>query len=110
MPCGDTIMPAPKLLRSLPDASNLRIGSTVGESRHALLPPHRSATQTLLPSLSMSTALSDPHVRPSGSFAQFSTVRYGFGASLVGDEGVCEAARAASTTAASTMAVGKRRC
>src|SRR4029079_12102505 len=93
MPCGETTLPAPKLFRSLPDESNLRIGSTVGESRHALLPPHRSATQMLLPSLSMSTALSDPHVRPSGSFAQFSTVRYGFGASLVGAGADCAAER-----------------
>src|SRR5438128_6111638 len=82
-------MPAPKLFRSLPDESNLRIGSTVGDSRHALLPPHRSATQMLLPSLSISTALSDPHFRPSGSCAQFSTVRYGFGASLAGEGPDC---------------------
>src|SRR6185503_6449866 len=91
MPCGETSMPAPKPFRSLPDESNLRIGSTVGESRHALLPPHRSATQMLLPSLSISTALSDPHFRPSGSCAQFSTVRYGFGASLVGEGADCAA-------------------
>src|SRR6476661_7934155 len=101
MPCGETSRPAPKLFRSLPDESNLRIGSTVGESRHALLPPHRSATQMLLPSLSMSTALSDPHIRPSGSFAQFSTVRYGFGASLVGEGADCAASRAAMTRVAS---------
>src|SRR5881396_2888286 len=92
-------MPAPKLFTSLPDESNLRMGSTVGESRHALLPPHRSATQMLLPSLSISTALSDPHFRPSGSWAQFSTVRYGFGASLVGDGPDC----AATSTRASAI-------
>src|SRR5439155_25365436 len=91
MPWGETNMPAPKLFRSLPDESNLRIGSTVGESRHALFPPHRSPTQTLLPSLSISTALSDPHFRPSGSCAQFSTVRYGLGRSLVGDGPDCAA-------------------
>src|SRR6187200_3337649 len=104
MPCGETSMPAPKLLTSLPDESNLRIGSTVGESRHALLPPHRSATQMLLPSLSISTALSDPHFLPSGSCAQFSTVRYGFGASLVGVTADCAAASrsAAAITATPT--------
>src|SRR5438093_8704569 len=100
MPCGETNMPAPKLFSSLPDESNSRMGSTVGESRHALLPPHRSATQILLPSLSISTALSDPHIRPAGSFAQFSTGRYGFGASLAGDEADWAASRAATTTAA----------
>src|SRR5438045_4574118 len=98
MPWGETSMPAPKLFRSLPDESNLRIGSTVGESRHALLPPHRSATQMLLPSLSISTALSDPHFRPSGSCAQFSTVRYGFGASLVGEGLDCAAERRNAAT------------
>src|ERR1700704_4440297 len=91
-------MPAPKLFTSLPDASNLRIGSTLGESRHALLPPHRSATQMLLPSLSISTALSDPHFRPSGSCAQFSTVRYGLGASLVGAGLGCAAERRNAAT------------
>src|SRR5437763_1491340 len=102
MPCGDTIIPAPKLFTSFPFASNFRIGLTVGLSRHPLLAPHRSATHTLLPSLSMSTALSDPHLRPSGSWAQSATVRYGFGASLVGEGGVCAAASCIATTAPAT--------
>src|SRR4249919_191652 len=59
------------------------MGSTAGDSRQRLLPPQRSATQMLLPSLSTSTALSDPHARPAGSCAQFSTVRYGLGSLLV---------------------------
>src|SRR5438105_7744938 len=94
MPCGKSSSPAPKLLTSLPAASNLRIGGS-GESEQANgLPgfiseggakaPQRSATQTLTPSASMSTALVEPHIRPSGSFAQFSIARYGLGAELVG--------------------------
>jgi hypothetical protein len=46
--------------------------------------PQRSATQTLLPSGSMSTPLVEPHVRPGGIFAQFSIAWYGLGAELVG--------------------------
>src|SRR3954470_17191488 len=38
----------------------------------------------LVPSLSTSTALSDPQVRPSGIFAQPAIVSYGFGLSLTG--------------------------
>src|SRR6185295_5720801 len=64
MPCGKMTIPAPKLLTSVPDASNLRIESSF-ESRHVLA-PHRSPTQIDLPSLSTSTALVEPHVRPSG--------------------------------------------
>src|SRR5262245_22375761 len=47
-----------------------------------LFVPHRSATQIVLPSLSMSTALVDPHARP--SLAKPSIVLYGFGSSFVG--------------------------
>src|SRR6185436_5271888 len=92
MPCGETISPAPKLFTTLPLRSNLTIGSTAGLSRHALLPPQRSATQIDRPSRSTSTALSDPHMRPSGS-VHFATDAYGFGASFVG-VGVDWAARA----------------
>src|SRR6185436_14679761 len=100
MPCGNTIMPAPKLLTSLPVESNFRTGSNsdilpAAASQQELVDtgappcgfgrvPHRSPTHTDLPSLSMSTALVDPHSRPAGSFAQPSIVLYGFGASLVG--------------------------
>src|SRR5436190_18320013 len=73
------IMPAPKLLTSLPEASNRRTGSTVGLVGQPLLPPHRSATQIDFPSLSTSIALIAPHIRPSGSWKWFSTVWYGFG-------------------------------
>jgi hypothetical protein len=34
--------------------------------------PHRSATQTLVPSTSMSTPLVEPHARPAGIFAHSS--------------------------------------
>jgi len=66
-------MPAPKLFTSLPEASNSR---TAGRSEAPqLFAPHRSATQIEVPSGSISTALVDPHVLPSGIFAQPSTVR-----------------------------------
>ncbi len=57
------------------------IGSKPGFCSHApRLPPHRSPTQTFTPSLSMYTALVDPHSLPSGSCPHTpSTVRYGFG-------------------------------
>src|SRR6185503_13167131 len=80
--CGDRINPAPKCATTFPVASNLSIGSSV-ELRQ-LFVPQRSATQMLFPSRSISTALVEPQVRPSGSFAQPSIVRYGFGRSLVG--------------------------
>src|SRR5262245_15687841 len=104
MPCGNSSNPAPKLFTSLPEAANLRIGGS-GESEQANgLPglisdggakaPQRSATQTLTPSGSMSTALVEPQARPSGNFAQFSIERYGLGAELVGAT-VCAVASAA---------------
>src|SRR5262245_58256979 len=75
-------IPSPKLLTSLPDASNL---STTGRFDPAqVFAPHLSATQIDLPSRSISTALVAPHVRPAGIFAQFSTVAYGLGGSLTG--------------------------
>src|SRR5579864_321979 len=88
MPWGAMNMPAPKLFSTLPSVSNLRTVSIsliwpVARSRQ-LLAPHRSATQTDFPSLSMSTALVDPIFLPPGSLAQCSIVRYGFDASLVG--------------------------
>ena len=66
------IIPPPKLVTSFPVSSNLSIVFAV-ELRHEFA-PHRSATQMDFPSRSMSTALVDPQVRPSGSFAQFSIV------------------------------------
>src|SRR5215831_1654983 len=81
MPCGNAKIPAPKLLRSLPVGSKCRIGSSVELAQ--LFAPQRSATHTLWPSLSISTALVAPQTRPSGSFAQPSMVRYGFGGSPI---------------------------
>src|SRR5882724_9016319 len=109
MPCAKMIMPAPKLLTSLPDASNFKIGGAsdilpVARSIHPLLwgvkPPQRSATQIDLPSLSTSTALVEPHVRPSGSFAQPSIDWYGLGRSLVGFMSPCANVSAPITASA----------
>src|SRR5262245_4036732 len=104
MPCGKIKRPAPKLFTSLPVESNF---STVGRSdilplarSRQLFTPQRSATQIDLPSLSMSTALVDPHVRPSGSLKYSLTVAYGFGASLVGCTS-CATTGAVNTAAAS---------
>src|SRR6516164_2345470 len=72
-PCGQLIMPAPKLVTNLPEASNFWIGAIFEPSQ--VFAPHRSNTQTLVPSRSMSTPIACPHTRPSGSFAQLSTAR-----------------------------------
>ena len=62
IPCGQANIPSPKLLISLPDASNLW---TVGRSDPMqLLVPHRSVTQMEVPSISRSMAGIDPHVLP----------------------------------------------
>ena len=71
--------PPPKLLRSLPDSSNSRIGSTVLPAQE--LAPHRSATQ-MCPLESISTALVEPMILPSGRVPQLAMVRYGFGCEL----------------------------
>jgi hypothetical protein len=102
-------MPAPKCVTSLPDASNLRIGSSCDPSQANGTPgficdgaantPQRSATHTLRPSRSMSTPLVEPHTRPSGIFAQFSIERYGLGSALVGAE-VCAHAKPMIASAA----------
>src|SRR5580704_11956374 len=86
MPCGNRSVPSPKAFTSLPEASNLRIGASFLPAQ--LLVPQRSPTQILLPSRSTSTALVDPHILPSGSFAQFSTVAYGLGCEF-GAASVC---------------------
>ena len=78
MPCGKTISPAPKLRTSAPDWSNFSTTSSVDIAPFAasqqLLAPQRSPTQIDLPSLSTSTALVDPQLRPAGIFAQPSIV------------------------------------
>ena len=56
----------------LPFASNFITGSSVEPTQ--LFVPQRSATQMLCPSRSIETALVEPQVRPSGAFAQPSTV------------------------------------
>src|SRR5215471_4062635 len=66
------------------------------ESTHELA-PQRSATQIDLPSRSISIALVDPHVRPTGILAQSFTVPYGFGNELVGLRSACACASAANT-------------
>src|SRR5215211_4784288 len=109
MPCGNTNMPAPKLAASLPDWSNFRTtfngDIAPAAASQQLLAPHRSATQMNLPSGDTSTALVDPHVRPSGSLKYPSTVWYGFGRSLVGDVIACAKRPApASATAAAVNA------
>jgi hypothetical protein len=76
------MIPSPNDFTMLPFASNLKIEARFEPAQ--LFAPHRSATQMLTPSLSISTALVDPHVRPSGSFAHPAIVSYGFGRSLVG--------------------------
>src|SRR6266853_973412 len=69
-------MPSPKLCRSLPEGSNSRIGGRFEPAQ--VFAPHLSATH-MLPWRSTSTPAVDPQGRPSGSFAQFSMVRYGLG-------------------------------
>src|SRR5882672_9184305 len=82
MPWGNMNIPPPKLLTSLPDASNLRMVGRFDPTQ--VFAPHLSATQMDLPSGSISTALVAPHALSSGIFAQFSTVAYGLGRSLTG--------------------------
>src|SRR4051794_37058137 len=101
-------MPAPKWATSFPFGSNFNTGSSV-DPTHAFA-PQRSATQILWPSLSIATALVEPHVRPSGIFAQPSTVRYGFGLSLIGAcVGPCAAAAVESHVAPSETRIEMRR-
>ena len=72
IPCGHRISPAPKLATTLPAGSSLTIGFT-SEPAHELV-PQRSPAQTCLPSASTWTALTDPHLRPSGSVPKLRTV------------------------------------
>jgi hypothetical protein len=67
--------------------------------------PHRSPTQIDLPSLSISTALVDPHVRPSGSLKLFSIGWNGFGASLVGLVSACVDTKGMYSPMAATIAL-----
>ena len=62
--------------------SSLTMGST-SEPAHELV-PQRSPAQMCLPSASTLTALTEPHLRPSGSVPKLRTVSYGFGRLLTG--------------------------
>src|SRR5512138_2665369 len=109
MPWANAIIPAPKLLMSLPVESNFSTGSSGDIAPVAglaqLFAPQRSPTQIDLPSLSMSTALVDPQVRPSGSLKTLTPAWYGLGKSLVGAEVACAKARHPDiATAATTSA------
>ena len=74
MPWGNANIPAPKLLRNLPDGLSLTSGAAFEPMQE--FAPHRSNTQMLL-LRSISIALVCPHFLPSGSFPQPSS-RYGF--------------------------------
>src|SRR6267142_6905569 len=88
-------IPTPKLFSSLPPESNF---STAGTDEPAQLSyvngetpggtsgfaPHRFATHTDSPSLSIATPFRAPHVLPSGRFPHGATDWYGLGRSLVG--------------------------
>src|SRR5512147_231662 len=106
-------MTAPKLRKRLPDASNLSTGGSVelaqlsymnGEAPGGVsgLAPHRSATHSDCPSLSMPTAFSAPHFLPSGSLPHGAMVRYGLGRSLVGATSPAKAGSASSSDAAAS--------
>src|SRR5215470_11369633 len=92
-PCGNNTRPAPKLFTSLPDSSNLRIGSRFEPSQPICTPgltcdggakaPQRSATQMLLPSISTPMPAVEPQLRPSGSFPNGAPT-YGLGREFVG--------------------------
>ena len=100
-PCGMANSPAPNAFTRRPCASNLRIGATV-ESAHEL-PPQRSAIHTEEPSRSMSTPLTAPRVRPSGSCGQFRTSAYGLGRSFTGGA-FCAAPLKVTSSAAQMIA------
>src|SRR5882672_11143882 len=82
MPCGKANIPLPKLLTSLPEASNFRIGSRFEPTQ--VFEPQRSTAQTLLPSGAISTPAVEPHWRPPGICAQLEMDWYGLGRLFVG--------------------------
>src|ERR1700704_3154517 len=82
MPWGKANIPLPKLLRSLPEVSNFRIGSRLEPTQ--VLVPQRATAQKLLPSGAISTPAVEPQWRPSGIFAQSLIDWYGLGRLLVG--------------------------
>src|SRR5713101_2071101 len=111
---GKMNMPAPKLFRRLPDESNLRTGARLepaqlsywnGEAPGGMsgFAPHRSATQTDSPSLSIATPFSAPHFLPSGSFPHGAMVWYGLGRSLVDWTSSCVRATPPHSVSAATV-------
>src|SRR5881394_357536 len=93
--CGKMNRPAPKLFTMLPSLSSLCTGAQLEPAQLSYwkghspggtsgFAPQRSTTHTERPSLSTATALSAPHLRPSGSLPQGAAVRYGLGRLLVG--------------------------
>src|SRR5450631_1681847 len=110
-------MPEPKLFNSLPDESNLRTGARVepaqlsyanGEAPGGMsgFAPHRSATQTDSPSLSIATPFRAPHFLPSGSFPHGAMVWYGLGRSLAGWISPAGVAQAPHSVIAALVASG----
>src|SRR5207244_8616791 len=91
---------APNEATTFPFGSNFWIGLS-GELAHVLL-PQRSNTQTLLPSLSASTPIAEPILRPAGSCAQFSSNLYGLGAAL--GSVACARVRSPAIAIAATIA------
>src|SRR6266545_3952951 len=80
-PWGKMNIPAPKLVRGLPDGLISRTGARFEPAQ--LFRPHLSASH-MLPARSTPTALVAPQVLPSGSLAQFATGSYGFGREFIG--------------------------
>src|SRR5207245_1153624 len=107
MPWGKTNTPAAKLFLSRPDSSNSRTAGRLEPAQ--VLAPHLSATQMDRPSGATSTALVAPQVRPSGIFAQPSTVRYGLPGELAaGVSARVPESAAAATTAPSSVGHARR--
>src|SRR6266436_6001325 len=99
-PCGRTNILAPNVIATLPDASYLVIGSMFEFSQ--VLPPQRSNTHRLLPSLSSAKPGVDPKFRPIPCLAQPSSRRYGLGAEF---GSLCAKLRVADNAVAAIVAM-----
>src|SRR4051812_35934702 len=119
MRCGNTNRPAPKLFTMLPSASSLCTGAQLEPAQLSYwkadspggtsgFAPQRSTTHTERPSLSTATALSAPHLRPSGSLPHGAAVRYGFGRSLTGLPSHFHALAHPSSARAALAAIARR--
>ena len=102
MPCGKMNMPAREARGEAAGRVEHEHGGQARAGAGVRAAP--LATQMDLPSRAISTALVAPHVRPSGIFAQPSTVRYGLGSVL----GACASTgldeNATAATAATNIA------